>query len=363
MRNMSSKGKTSTTHPKWKQHMEDALIAPTVQLPKAVIKIIQSYSFYHPIYEDDVTRIPKTISSPNDLVNYFVQSTHQEVKSLTYHGRGNVYQDIVASNGMSHAAFEVIRTDLIANLVDMPLFNELQSLIKDNDVKKDRIAEMLIRPMLSTVLGAGNCHEQSAMALIIMQRHIDYYMQLQHTIKEISVVNATADHVYVQIKLKDNSIYICDPWNNFSGKLNDNFFDYPGYANCIIAPESVYPLRGLTNYLTPSDTLAFRKLLHQDLDPFTILEVVNTRDCTGLNATANSIAEFLSSIQDLYTHDFIARLAETSMKKIDKLTGIYHDSSSKLQIEVLNTASAAATTQDNTSEAAATPGKQFKTLL
>lgn len=345
MKNMGFKEKNPGSHPKWKKYVEDSLISATkAQMPLAVIKIIQSYNLYHPIYDDGTYTIPKSLSTSGDVVNYFIQRTHDEVQALTYYGRGNIYEDIVASQGMSYAVYGLIKQTMAA-LDQKPVFGEIQSLIKAGDVNKVRIAEILVRSMLSVVSGAGNCHEQSALALQIMQRHMDYHGELQSAINEISVIKAVVDHVYVKFTLKDGSIYICDPWNNFSGKLDDDFMFSPVYAKCVYEPDQVYMPRGLSVYLSPKDVKALHALSDKGVDAFTLLDaVIHTNDYTDLNTAANLLVELLQATQHFSSKDYLSSDAAEAMVKAskDEIGGALHDKS-KIKIEIEETAAQSAT--------------------
>jgi hypothetical protein len=200
--------------------------AITPSLPVALNKLINDFLQYdEEDFKNAITSFADGAPDQIALAHGIAKWAIEQAGRLIHLGQGNIYQDILKSEGQTFAIRDYIKDTI-------PLIKKDQSLMQTLSQKTTAdggIIDTLLRSMLAIRHGAGNCHEFTAVALqsLFMLKNA-LGNEFSNVIGDIIVktvrTSPTDQHIFIELSLKGKNaqqILICDPWSRFEGTLND----------------------------------------------------------------------------------------------------------------------------------------------
>lgn len=200
------------------------VITPTMSVE--LITLVNNFlQFDEEDFKNTISSFTNGAPDQMALAHGFAKWAIEQAQRLIHLGRGNIYQDILKSDGQRFAIRNYIKDTI-------PLIKKDQSLMQNLSQKTTAdggIIDTLLRSMLAIRHGAGNCHEFTAVALqsLFMLKNA-LGDEFSNVIGDISVktgrTSPTDQHIFIELSLKGKNaqqILICDPWSRFEGTLND----------------------------------------------------------------------------------------------------------------------------------------------
>jgi hypothetical protein len=199
------------------------------------------YNFYYKQTSEDLRQVLiGEINDPLAIARQFALLVHDQTRKLLPIGRGNVYQDMVQSESLSHKNTRINRDFLKHSTIKSgcPVKKIVKkgylSLVMQKGVPEpwqkkatDKLTGLLVKSHLTLHYQAGNCNEYAFVALqCLFELKRKLGDDFNNVISNMSVMDSGSPehHVFVEMDVRigdQTTKIICDPWAGYVGKIED----------------------------------------------------------------------------------------------------------------------------------------------